>query len=54
MLGSGRIDFREVRKAIDDIGYSGWLQIEAARPHGLVPDYRAHYLYLKDIFPPRA
>ena len=50
MLGQGRIDFKEVRKAIDDIGYSGWIQIEAARPHGLIEDYRAHYRYLRGIF----
>jgi len=51
MLGQGRIDFKEVRKAIDDISYSGWFQIEAARPHELIPDYRAHCKYLKAIFP---
>lgn len=50
MLGQGRIDFKEVRKAIDDIGYSGWIQIEAARPHGLIEDYRAHHRYLRGIF----
>ena len=32
MLGQGRIDFQQVRKAMDDIGYSGWIQIEAATP----------------------
>ena len=53
MLGQGRIDFREVRKAIDDIGYSGWMQIEAVAPHGLIQDYRAHYRYLRGIFPER-
>ena len=51
MLGKGRIDFKKVRKAIDEVDYSGWIIIEAARPHGLVPDYRAHYKYLKGIFP---
>jgi L-ribulose-5-phosphate 3-epimerase len=33
-LGEGRIDFPAVRRAIDDIGYSGWLQIEGAVPKG--------------------
>lgn len=51
MLGQGRIDFKEVRKAIDDIGYSGWIVIEAARPHGLIPDYTAHCRYLRTVFP---
>ncbi len=51
MLGRGRIDFRQVRKALDDIGYSGWIQIEAAAPHGVVPDYTADREYLKGLFP---
>lgn len=32
LLGQGRIDFPAVRKAMDDIGYSGWIQIEGAVP----------------------
>jgi L-ribulose-5-phosphate 3-epimerase len=51
MLGQGRIDFKQVRKALDDIGYNGWMQIEAAAPHGLMPDYTAHCKYLKTLFP---
>jgi L-ribulose-5-phosphate 3-epimerase len=51
MLGEGRIDFKQVRKAMDDIGYRGWMQIEAAAPHGLIPDYTAHCKYLKRLFP---
>jgi L-ribulose-5-phosphate 3-epimerase len=51
MLGQGRIDFRAVRKALDDTEYSGWIQIEAAAPHGLVPDYTADCRYLKGLFP---
>ncbi len=50
MLGAGRIDFRKVREAMDAIEYRGWIQIEAAAPHGLVPDYQAHYKFLKGIF----
>jgi len=53
MLGQGRIDFKRVRKAIDAIGYDGWFHIEAAAPHGLVKDYRAHYQYLRTCFPER-
>jgi sugar phosphate isomerase/epimerase len=34
LLGQGRIDFAAVRKAIDDIGYAGWIQIEGAVPKG--------------------
>ncbi len=51
MLGQGRIDFKAVRRAIDDIQYSGWIQIEAAAPHGLIPDYTADRKFLKSIFP---
>ncbi len=51
MLGQGRIDFKQVRQALDDIQYSGWIQIEAAQPHGVIPDYTAHRKYLKELFP---
>lgn len=34
LLGKGKIDFNEVRKAIDDIGFEGWIQIEGAVPEG--------------------
>ena len=51
MLGKGRIDFRKVRRAMDDVGYSGWLQLEAAQPHGLIADYTTDARYLREIFP---
>lgn len=51
MLGEGRIDFAKVREAIDEIGFSGWIQIEAAAPHGLISDYRAHCKLLRNHFP---
>ena len=53
MLGQGRIDFRKVREAMDSFGYSGWIQIEAAHPHGLVADYQADYKHLRAAFPER-
>jgi sugar phosphate isomerase/epimerase len=53
MLGQGRIDFRAVRKALDDIQFGGWIQLEAAVPHGLTADYTADRKYLKQIFPPQ-
>jgi sugar phosphate isomerase/epimerase len=34
LLGHGKIDFPAVRKAMDDIGYTGWIQIEGAVPKG--------------------
>jgi L-ribulose-5-phosphate 3-epimerase len=51
MLGQGRIDFKAVRRAMDDVGFSGWLQLEAAHPHGLIPDYTADAKYLREVFP---
>jgi L-ribulose-5-phosphate 3-epimerase len=53
MLGQGRIDFRKVRKALDQIDYSGWIHLEAGYPHGVVADYAADYRYLRGIFPER-
>jgi sugar phosphate isomerase/epimerase len=50
MLGAGRVDFRKVRAAMDEIGYRGWIHIEAAAPHGVVPDYQAHRKFLSGIF----
>ena len=34
LLGQGRIDFAALRRAMDDIGYTGWIQIEGAVPKG--------------------
>lgn len=51
LLGQGRVDFRRVREALNDIGYAGWLQIEGAVPEGgqLVPSYRANLKFLQEI-----
>ncbi len=51
MLGQGRIDFKRVRQALDKIEYNGWIQLEAAAPHGVVQDYTTYYKYLRGIFP---
>lgn len=51
LLGKGRIDFRKVREAMDDIGYSGWIQLETAAPHGIVADCRTNLAYLREVFP---
>jgi sugar phosphate isomerase/epimerase len=50
MLGKGRIDFAKVREAIDEIGYTGWIQIEAAAPKDLVTDYREQAEFLRKNF----
>lgn len=52
MLGQGRVDFRRVRQAMDEIGYRGWIQIEAAAPKELVADYSAHREFLRGVFKP--
>ena len=53
-LGQGRIDFKAVRKAMDDIDYSGWIHLESSHPKGVVPDYTTDCKYLKSIFPLKA
>lgn len=53
LLGKGRIDFKQVRAALDDIGYRGPIQIEGAVPPGgkLVESYTANLKFLREIFP---
>jgi len=53
LYGKGDIDFIEVRKAMDDIGYRGWMHIEGTQyPLGLVRSIRYDLEYLRMIFPP--
>ena len=54
LLGQGRIDFKKVRAAIDDIGYRGPMQIEGAVPPGgqLIESYIANRKFLLGLFPP--
>ena len=51
IFGQGKVDFKEVRQAMDDIGYRGWIQIEGAMPEGLVGTYTKDREYLKGVFP---
>lgn len=53
LLGKGRVDFAKVRAAIEDIGYTGWMQIEGAIPPGgtLVPSYTENRSLLRSLFP---
>ncbi len=53
-LGEGRIDFRKVRAALDEVRYSGWIVIEAAAPNGLMVDYPHYARFLRGIFPAKA
>lgn len=56
LLGQGRIDFKKVRAALDDIGYRGPMQIEGAIPPGgkLIESYIANRKFLQGIFPAQA
>lgn len=53
IFGKGKIDFEDVRRAMDDIGYAGWIQIEGQQPLGMVESYRQDREYLKKVFPPK-
>jgi sugar phosphate isomerase/epimerase len=54
VFGKGKVDFKEVRRAMDEIGYSGWIQLEGATPKGMdrMDLHRANREYLKTVFPP--
>jgi len=54
LFGEGSVDFKEVRRAMDDIGYRGWIQIEPVKmPLGLEASCRHNVQYLRSIFPPK-
>ncbi len=51
LLGQGKVDFKKVRAALDDIGYRGWVQIEGAVPPGkpMLESYQANCKFLRGI-----
>ncbi len=51
LLGHGKVDFRKVRAALEDIGYEGWVQIEGAVPSGkpMLESYQANNRFLRQI-----
>ena len=51
-LGEGPLDWPRVAKAVKDIGYEGWMQIEGATPQGaeIIPAYQHNLNYLKGLF----
>jgi sugar phosphate isomerase/epimerase len=53
LLGKGPVHFEQVRDAIHDIGYTGWMQIESALPPNadLVASYTANLKFLRGLFP---
>jgi L-ribulose-5-phosphate 3-epimerase len=52
LLGQGKVDFKKVRAALDDIDYTGWMQIEGAVPSGqpMFDSYVANVKFLRQIF----
>jgi sugar phosphate isomerase/epimerase len=52
LLGRGRVDFRKVRHALDDIGFSGWIQIEGAVPSGasMLESHLENVRVMRDVF----
>jgi L-ribulose-5-phosphate 3-epimerase len=51
LYGKGSMDFPAVRRAMDDIGYQGWLIIEGTRmPLGIEKSLRFDADYLKSVF----
>lgn len=52
LYGKGSIDFPAVRKAMDDIGYRGWIVAEGFQyPLGLNESLKYDVQYLKGVFP---
>jgi sugar phosphate isomerase/epimerase len=51
LLGQGKIDFKKVREAMDEIGFSGWVQIEGAVPKdaAILPSYQANLRFLREM-----
>jgi len=52
LLGQGRIDFKKVRDAINDIGYSGWLVIEGVtvKDKTIEECYTHNQRHLREVF----
>jgi len=51
LLGHGKVDFKKVRAAMDDIGYAGWIQIEGAVPSGqsMLESYQVNCKFMRGI-----
>ena len=51
LYGKGSMDFPTVRKAMEDIGYNGWLVLEGTKmPLGIEKSVRYDVDYLKTVF----
>ena len=60
LLGKGKIDFGQVRRGMDAIGYRGWILVEqwnevpGKKPLGFDETHRRNLQYLREVFPQRA
>lgn len=52
LLGKGKVDFERVRAAMDDIHYTGWIQIEGAVPagQGMLESYQSNCRFMRKTF----
>jgi sugar phosphate isomerase/epimerase len=53
LLGQGKVDFPKVKRALDDIHWTGWLVIESATvaSQSMLECYRENQRYLRSVFP---
>jgi sugar phosphate isomerase/epimerase len=57
LFGQGKLDFRQVRRAMDKIGYRGWIQVEqwaeisGDKPLGFDETHRRNLRFLREVFP---
>lgn len=51
LLGKGRIDFKQVKKCMEDIDYRGNIQIEGAVPEGsaMLPSYKLNNQFVRSL-----
>ncbi|MBC3790221.1 sugar phosphate isomerase/epimerase family protein [Spirosoma utsteinense] len=52
LLGQGNVDLNQVKEALDDIGYTGWIHIEGAVPAGkpMLESYIANNRTVRSLF----
>jgi sugar phosphate isomerase/epimerase len=53
-FGQGVVNFPDVRKAMDDVGWRGWIQLEGSAGGNLMKRYAEDREYLRTVFPKEA
>jgi sugar phosphate isomerase/epimerase len=57
LFGQGKLDFTQVRRAMDEIAYRGWIHVEqwaeigGDKPLGFEETHRRNLQFLREIFP---